>query len=104
MTVGGNPQDSPSTEGAGYGAVTLPAANQPTEAVPSTTETTSVLIRADINNSGAIYIGYDDQVTTANGLILDSGESVSLNLDISSQDIYFVGANAGDQVRWLATE
>jgi hypothetical protein len=55
----------------------------------------SVTIKADVANTGIIYIG-TSTVTSANGFELSAGESVSA--DIANIDVFYVDASANSQM------
>lgn len=92
---------TPDTDG-GYGVEDVNSAGE-TEVLVGASRTSSVLIRAGDGNSGTIYIGFDDDVSSSNGMFLSSGESLSIDVDNSESPIFFTGDNAGDEVRYLFT-
>lgn len=92
----------PSTEGTGYGSTVLDSANTPKRIFEVGQQSGSIIMRADLSNSNPIFLGFDDNVTVNNGFPLEAGDSISIDLDVRSQDIFFVGAGAGDSIRWLA--
>jgi hypothetical protein len=74
-------------------------------AVQASTAATSlkwgVLIKALVGNSGMIYVGnVSDDVTSANGIELDSGEQIFIACgDLS--DLWFDTSSSGDDARLL---
>jgi len=93
--------DQPATEGRGYGNKVLQSSN-PEIVVPPGTVTGSVAMRADPANSGDLFIGWDDNVSAADGFILQAGDTLSLKIDSDSQPIYAIAGTDGDSLRWIA--
>lgn len=60
----------------------------------------SITIKADGGNGGNIYVG-DSSVTSSNGFVLSSGESVSLAIDDVST-VFIDADNSGEGVSWVA--
>lgn len=94
--------DQPSTNGEGFNVEDLNAANDPQRIFPLDIESGSIIIRAAPGNAGNVHIGFDDTVSVNNGLMLEPGDTIGFDLDVSEQNIFFVGNNAGDEVRWMA--
>lgn len=60
----------------------------------------AIVVTADADNTGTIYVGYDSSVTTANGYPLAAGSSLLLNVDNLS-DVWFIADAAGQKVRYV---
>ena len=59
----------------------------------------SVVIRADTDNTDAVYVG-DDTVDSSTGFVIGTGESVELQVkDISN--VYIDAATSGNSVSWI---
>lgn len=101
--MGGEGINTPSNEGRAYTSVTLDTAGEPESLLPATTETGSVAIKAWNLTGDAVYIGWDDQVTIATGFPIEDGQSISLELDNSEQQIWAVSEQDGEAVKILAT-
>lgn len=102
MSISGSELDQPSTEGEGYGRATLSAINDPERIFPLDTETGSIIIRANPDNAENIYLGFDDTLTTTNGFAMESGDTISIDINVAQQAIWFVGEDANDSVHWMA--
>ena len=81
-----------------YGQVTVG-----TSAVQLTTSSTSlnfgVVIKADPNNSGNVYVG-DSSVSTSNGYLLTPGEGIAFEIDDASK-VWLVADADNQKVYWL---
>jgi len=62
--------------------------------------TKSILIVADKNNSGILYIGGED-VGPETSTKLNPGESIQLDCDLYKKELYIYGTS-GDSVTWVA--
>lgn len=62
--------------------------------------TRTIFIRADRNNSEPIAFG-DDAVSPQSGFILESGESITIELDLRNVRIWMASDEAGQQVHLL---
>jgi len=92
----------PPTEGKGYGTKIVSVSTaEPVITVGD--KTGSIALRASPNNSGTVYIGWNGSVTSANGFPLEKGDSISLDLNADTQNIYVIGTAASDEIRWIAT-
>jgi len=70
------------------------------EALGSATDIISVTIKAKSSNTGNIYVGGSD-VSSSNGLILEPGDAVSLDInDLST--VYIDADTNGEGVSYLA--
>jgi len=74
-----------------------------TTAVQLTTTTTSlsfgVLVKADQNNTGNVYVG-DSSVSTTNGFKLSPGQAIEIEIDDASK-IYVIADAADQKVYWF---
>lgn len=100
--MGGEGLPVPPNDGRAYTAVTLDAASEPEQLLPSTTQTGSVVIRAWTVSGDAVYIGWDDDVTPSTGFPLEQGDTLSIQIDNEQQSIWAVGESAGDELRVIA--
>jgi virulence-associated protein VapD len=82
----------------GQGSVTAPG--NPLELV-STVKTYLVVIRANIANTGSIYIG-GRGVSAMTGYILDAGEAIAIQIDNLAKSIWIDAGVAGEGVSWMA--
>jgi hypothetical protein len=64
--------------------------------LPSNTITRAIVVKASNDNSGTVYIGEDNTVTTLTGFELGAGES--LKLEVSNSDLVWCIADAASQV------
>jgi hypothetical protein len=82
------------------GQATVQMAGTSVEVV-STVKTYLVVIRADINNAGSIYVGTKG-VSATTGYILDAGEALAIPIDNLKKAIWVDAANSGDGCSWIA--
>lgn len=94
--------NQPSTTGEGFDTSDLDAANDAERVFPIGLNSGSIIMRAAPGNAGPVYLGFDDTVTTSNGFPLEAGDTISIDIDVSQQAIFFVGNNAADEIRWMA--
>lgn len=99
-SIGGSGLNQPATDGIDYDNQALTTS---AEELTIAGESGSVLLRAHPNNSDIIFIGWDDSVTTSNGMPLESGDFISLDVDISQVSIFAIAISGGDRVRWITT-
>lgn len=95
-------QNIPVNEVDEYDSLGFTSANNNQRVFNLDSETQSVVIVAKPSNSGVIYIGFNDQVTTDNGLPLKAGGSTVLPLDVSQVDVFAVADTGGDEIRFAA--
>ena len=88
--------------GAFYGEVILPDENEPTQVSGGDVPTGSLAIRA-WDNVGTVYIGWDSDVDEDNGFPLDEGETLSVDINLDSEDMWILPETAGDSVRIIST-
>jgi hypothetical protein len=93
---------TPPSNGSYYGSTVASGAGDVVRVIPEAIETGSFIVRA-WNNSGPIYIGWDEEVDDISGFPLEDGQSLTMDLDASDQGIYFFAPAVGDSVRVLAT-
>jgi len=81
-----------------YGQVTVG-----TTAVQLTSTSTplnfGIVVKADPNNSGNVYVG-DSSVSTSNGYLLTPGESISFEIDDVSK-VYVVADTDNQKIYWI---
>ncbi len=70
-------------------------------ALASSTTIKSVIVKAKYSNTGTIYIG-DASVSSANGLELEAGDAVSIDIDDLST-VYIDSSVNGEGVNYLAS-
>lgn len=78
------------------------AANSEESLFSLTDEVSSILIQAHPSNAGNIYIGFDDTLTSDNGVVLEAGASLAMEMDTFNQQIYALADNVGDDVRYFS--
>lgn len=93
MQIGqqGNPFSATSVEGGGKISVGTTAVE-----VTFTTETRSIVITADIANTGTLYVGKSNVTSAgANAMVpLEAGDVLTMDYDDSSVPLYVVGSAA----------
>lgn len=62
----------------------------------------SVVIQSVAANTGIVYVGGDNTVTTANGLQLEAGRSLSIDV-VGVDQLWAVASAAGQDVRVFRT-
>jgi len=76
-----------------------------TTAVQLTSESTpikkGVVIKADDDNTGSVYIGKDNTVSTTTGFRLDAGQGIAIEVDDASK-IWLVADADSQKVHWIA--
>lgn len=92
------------TDGTGYGSTTLEGPAEAQVVLPVGAESRSIGLRAPEGNSGAVYIGWDDDITTSSGFPIYAEDSFSIDLDNTQQSIFAVSDNAGDELRYILVE
>lgn len=97
-----NPHDVPATSG-DYESSSFTAANEPERVVGIGTETESILIFADTGNSGTLYVGFDDDVSTSTGIPLVAGAGLSFDIDTNQLGLFIVADTIGDGYRYIFT-
>lgn len=102
MVISTSGKEVPATEGVTTESKTVGSANDPQELLSLDTETSTVVIRALSSNSGPIYIGFDTDVTTSSGFPIPADSGISIDIDNSQAQLFYVSANAGDELRVLA--
>lgn len=103
MSAGPPGPTQPQNVGADYGVTTLAASNDPEIVFPTDTNTKSIFVIAPPGNSGVVYLGWDDDVTTSNGVPLQSGSGISFDIDTFNAQLYAVADTGGDELRRIAT-
>lgn len=102
MGVSTQGKDVGAQEGVDYDVFQIADANEAEDIFTIGTETSSIVLRAPSGNSGPIYIGFDDNVTTSDGFPIPADTGISIDIDVSQQAIFAVSGNVGDELRYLA--
>lgn len=101
------------TEGKEYGSVMV-GEGEAVRLIPPDVKTGAVIIKVysagpdeddpefDPDETYNIYFGWDDQVDESNGMPLEEGESLSIEIDNSSQGVWAYGTEDTDEVRIMA--
>ena len=95
-------QDVPINEAEDYDRVQFATANDEQRVIDLNDETQVVILVAHPNNSGIIYVGFDDEVTDNTGLPLASGGSTVLPIDASTLGVFALADTIGDELRYAA--
>lgn len=95
-------QDVPINRADDYDSLAFATANDEQRVFDLNDETQLVIVVADPGNTGIIYIGFDDNLTTNNGLPLESGGSTVLPIDVSQLGVFALADTAGDEIRYAA--
>ena len=82
------------------GQSTMQTAGTPVEVI-STIKTYYIIIRADINNTGTIYLG-SRGVSVTTGYAINAGEAIALSIDNTKKQVWMNGTAANDVVSWMA--
>jgi len=98
----------PATEGEEYGSIPFEAFTPsgsvtPTRVFDPSLDSRSVAMRAPETNSGAIFIGWDNEVDLTNGYPLYPGDPFSVDLNVEAQGIFAVAEVTGDEIRIITT-
>ncbi|MHA1919526.1 MAG: hypothetical protein ACTSWX_07265 [Promethearchaeota archaeon] len=62
-------------------------------------KTKTIIIRALSSNSGTIYVG--DSGVLDNGFPLEPGDAISLDIDLTKDELYISGDTVDDEVRYF---
>lgn len=103
--MSGSDNSTPATDGRDYGVTVVDGDDaDPTLVMPADLDTGSYLIVADPENGDIVYLGWDDKVETSTGIPLEKGNSFSVDIDNSEQQIYAVAPSGTTlQLRYIAT-
>jgi len=82
------------------GQATVQAAGSPIELI-STVRTYLIVIRANIANTGSVYLG-GPGVSAATGYILDAGEAIAIQVDNLKKSVWMDVGVSGEGVSWMA--
>lgn len=95
MSVSGGSGKSPTNqEGVEYGQVDV--GTTATSLFGIGNKTDSIVVRSLPGNGDITYIGWDSDVDSGSGFPLEAGDSLSVEIDVSSQEVYAI-ANSGTQ-------
>jgi hypothetical protein len=93
--------NQPATDGVDYDNIALSDTDSTEVVVEGGTG--SILLVAHPANSDIVYLGWDEQVSSSNGLPLEAGAGASFDIDVSTQPIYAIADSSGDRLRFIAT-
>jgi len=96
MSIGGNSKSVPATEGVEFGSDTISASSGSKPIFGGNLESRSIIILADLDNDNPVFLGWDDGVSPSNGIKLSPGASLSIDLDVSEQNV-FIATGSGTQ-------
>lgn len=102
-SAGSSGQDQPATVGLDYGRQQLESVTEPERVFSLGNKSLSIAIRANPGNSGIVYLGFDGDVSTDTGFPLESGDSISIDMDVNKQNIWAIPDTANDDVRFIVT-
>jgi hypothetical protein len=85
------------------GVATVVSAATAVSVMGGATQTRSLAIRAHRNNTGIIYVG-SSTVAAANGYRLGRGQSVTLEIDNSADEVFVDASVDGDGVSFIALD
>ena len=87
------------------GTITVSSAGTRVACSSATLPVASVLIQADVSNSGYLYVG-DVTVTSSNGIALSAGDAIEYSIDVNGRadeldlkDIYLDAQTNGNKGR-----
>lgn len=95
-------QNVPSNKVVGNDDITFAVTDNAERVVPIGDETASVAIAAHPDNSGIIYVGFDDEMSEDSGFPLVAGTTLSMDIDANQEGIFALADTIGDEVRWIA--
>ena len=84
--------------GSGQTTVGTTAVQLTSESIPTER---GVLIKADDDNTGNVYIGKDNTVSTTTGFRLNAGQGITIEVDDASK-IWLVADAGSQKVHWIA--
>lgn len=76
---------------------------EPTLVTDPSISTGSIALRAPTSNEGVVFIGWGEDVDLENGFPTYAGDSIGIEIDAASQNIYAVADTAADELRVLTT-
>lgn len=97
-------QSVPANKLADADGIAFTAANDPQRVVDIGTETSSIAIIAHPDNSGEIYVGFDEEMGQNDTFPLSANIGISMDLDTNEQPVYVLADTIGDEVRWIALD
>lgn len=106
MTGGGfssGGASDPATSG-NYDSTTLGDTSDPTRIYPANRETSSIILQSHPDNSGRIFVGFDDTVDSSTGFILESGDTFNIDADMSELPVFAIPNTANDELRHMDIE
>lgn len=95
-------QEVPINEAEDYDGIGFTSANDSQRVVDLNDETQVVILVAHPDNNGIIYVGFDDNLSTGNGLPLSAGGSTVLPVDASQLGVFALADTVGDEIRYAA--
>lgn len=92
----------PATSGVAYGREVIESTSSAERIFDLGLETSSVLIQANPNNSDNLFIGWDEDVDSDSGVILEPGDTITIDIDLNVQNVWAIAASSNDDLRFLA--
>lgn len=91
------------TPATGGGTAQVTVDTSPVQVSTSSVKTRIVIVKADDDNTGNVYVGFDSGVSSTNGFRLVAGQAVELAIDDLSK-IWLVADAVGQKVHvlWLS--
>lgn len=96
-------QVKPATKGETYGRVVLESTSSAERIFALSTDSLSALIQAHPDNTDNIFIGWDSDVDSDSGIVLEPGSNISIDVDLDEQNMWAIPASADDELRVLVT-
>jgi len=84
-----------------HGQTNVATAGTAVKLIATDDATKSITIKALVANTNSIYVG-DSGVDSTNGYILDAGDTMSMDLDNESDNVYIDADVNGEGVSWFA--
>ena len=90
------------TAGVAYGREVIESTSSAERIFDLGLETRSVLIQANPGNSDNIFLGWDGDVDSNSGIILEPGDTITIDIDLNVQNVWAIAASSNDDLRFLA--
>lgn len=94
---GGAPQDG------GEGQTSVTTAGTSVIVLSSGTETDTIYLTADNDNTGEIWLGFTSGDMRNGGLRLEAGQGVAIRVNHRYKPLYVDATNSDDKVNWTYT-
>lgn len=95
-------KDRPATLGVTYGRQVFESTSDAERIFPLGLETNAIFIQANPDNSDNIYVGWDDEVTSNTGIVLEPGDFFGIGVNLDDQNVWGIPDTADDDVRFIA--